>query len=136
MNEEFFGDVAIGLYKDKIVQVRHPEEWQGEDTLEVAKEVMDGIKRYVGTEPKGLLIIGPSTYKNKEVLDYYNQRDVNEVARALITPSFAAKVFGNMYLKLAKNKKNEIGRHVPTKLFADKEKGVLWLYEQIKNSAS
>lgn len=133
MKEEYFGDTAIGYYNDFTIKIRHPEEWEGEDDLATAKEAMDGARSYFGEViNKGLLVIGPTIYKNREILNYYQQRELNEAARAIIVTSFGAKVFGNMYLKLAKNKKNEAGRNVPTKLFTDIDKGVAWLYNQIE----
>lgn len=135
MQEQIFGDTTISWYNEEetILSVQHIEKWEGEDNLETAKEVLKGIQSYMGTGAlKGLLIIAPSLYKKKEILDEYQKTDVNEVARALVIHSFAAKVVGNMYLRVAKGKTNEKGRHVPTKLFTEKEKAVQWLKEKLE----
>lgn len=135
MKEQILGDTTISWYNEEetILSVQHIEKWEGEDNLETAQEVLKGIQAYMGTgELKGLLIIAPSLYKKKEILDKYQKTDVNEVARALLISSFAAKVVGNMYLRIAKGKTNEKGRYVPTKLFTEKEKAVQWLKEKLE----
>ncbi len=133
MKEEFFGDVAISVYNEYIIKVRHLENWEGDDDLDNAKKVTDGIKFFSEIEPrKGLLIISPSLYKKKEILVHFQQTDLHEVVRALLVNSFAAKIVANMYLKLAKGRKNETGRHVPFKLFTDQEKAITWLEQEVQ----
>lgn len=135
MKEEFFGDAALSWYSEEkaILKVRHLENWEGEDNLETAKEVVEGMKTYTeGDQLKGLLIIAPTLYKKKEILDFYQKSDTNGVARALLIGSFAAKIVGNMYLRIAKGKTNEKGRFVPTKLFTEEKKAVQWLREELE----
>jgi len=86
-------------------------------------------------ERKVLLVTAPSLYQGKEVLNSYQQADLNEAARALVVNSFTAKLVGNMYLKLAKGKPNESGRIVPSKLFTDEEKAIDWLRKKIKEAS-
>lgn len=132
MKEEIFGDTAIGLYNEDIVSVRHFADWEGIDDIALAKVVMNGIRKYIGTgEQKGLLITAPTLHKKKEVLMFYQNSELNEVARALLIFSFPAKIIGNMYLKIAKNKANEAGRIVPAKLFTDRALALAWLQEQV-----
>ena len=65
------------------------------------------------------------------MLDCYQRAEWGEVAIALLLASFGAKVIGNLYLKLTKNKPNEAGRVVPVKLFTKKEVAEEWLLGEI-----
>jgi hypothetical protein len=133
MEKQTVGDVILSKYNEDILVIDHIENWQGEDDLETAQLVVAAIKAMaVGSSHKGLMVIAPNLYKNKDLLDLYQQADINEIARALVIPSFGAKIIGNMYLKIAKGKTNENGRYVPSKLFTNRGKAIKWLTEQLK----
>jgi hypothetical protein len=132
MTEQLFGDASIRWHDNHILRVEHLEDWKGEDNLDTAKEVVAGMQSYGATKPFiGMLVIPSSLYKKKEILDFYQQADINEVARALVINSFAAKLVMNMYFKIAKGKPNANGRYVTNKLFTNEEKAIIWLQQQI-----
>lgn len=137
MTEQLFGDTSINWHDNHILRIEHLEDWKGEDNLDTAKEVVKGIKALTTDKPFiGMLFIFSSLYKKKEILDFYQQQDAKEIARAIIIQSFAAKLVGNMYLKLAKGKPNENGRYVPNKLFTNEEKAIVWLQQQVNKHQS
>lgn len=124
--------MTIVLRSDDIVETIENKGWDQPDTLEIAKGDLAIIRKVIDGQPRGLLIETPSRYTSKVILDYYQNTELGAIARALILNSFAAKVVGNLYLKLSKGKSNEAGRIVPTKLFTDKEAGEKWLLKKIK----
>ncbi|MFK7799541.1 MAG: hypothetical protein AB8E82_18965 [Aureispira sp.] len=137
MTEQLFGDASIGWHDDHILRIKHLEDWEGEDNLDTAKEVVKGIRSFTADKPFiGMLIVLSSLYKEKEILDFFRHQDVSEIARAAVIPSFAARLIGNMYLKLAKGKPNEKGRYVPVKLFTNEEKAIVWLQQQVNKHQS
>jgi hypothetical protein len=140
MKKQIFGDAQISLYEynNNIVIIDFIENWAGPTDIATAKKVVAGIKSTTASieGSNALLGIIPKRYAEKRILNYYQQADFGEIARAFVIPSFAAKIVGNMYLKAFKNAVNENGRYVLTKLFTDKGKAVLWLQEQLdKNLA-
>jgi hypothetical protein len=133
MTEQLFGDASISWYIDSIVQVKYLENWKGEDNLETAQQVVDGIRSFANTKDRvGILFIPSSLYRRKEVLDFYQQQDINEIARAVVVKSYAAKLVGNMYLRLANGKPNENGRLILNRLFSNEEKAIVWLQQELK----
>jgi hypothetical protein len=120
------------LRSDNIVELINNEEWDQPDTLEIAKENMSMVKHVIDGECRGFLVEVPNKYITKELLNYYQNVEVGDVARALVLNSFAAKVVGNLYFKLSRGKPNEEGRVVPAKLFTDEELAVKWLLEKMK----
>ncbi|MFK7798543.1 MAG: hypothetical protein AB8E82_13910 [Aureispira sp.] len=138
MEEQIFGDAKISLHEknDRIIVVKYIENWYGEDNLKTAEEVVSGVKSY-GAQINGsnaMLAIVPTLYTEKSILNYYQNADFGEVARAMVIRSFAAKIVGNMYLKAFKHSVNENGRHVPTKLFTDEDHAIEWLNKQFEKS--
>lgn len=123
--------ITITVRPDHILEITSNEDWNETDTVEVAKENIDKMREVVG-DKKGMaiLVVIPSTYTSKEVLTYYYNADVGEVARAFLITSFAAKVVGNLYLSIM-GRGSTTGK--PTKLFSEKEKAIDWLKEQIEN---
>ena len=137
MTEQIFGDASISLHDNHILRVEHLEDWNGKDNLDTAKQVVAGMHSLATTQPfVAMLVIPSSLYKKKEILDFYQQADINEVARAMVVKSFAAKLVINMYLKIAKGKPNENGRYVTNKVFTNEEKAIVWLQQQISKHKS
>lgn len=135
MREHNLGAISIFVRPNSIIELKHNEDWNQAYTIEDAKKNMETIRKITNRQPIGLFINVTHTYTDKKLLDYYHTVDIGEVARALLLTSFATKLIGNMYLKLAKKKANEKGRYVPHKLFTDKEKGMSWLQECLKKEA-
>ncbi|MFK7799539.1 MAG: hypothetical protein AB8E82_18955 [Aureispira sp.] len=134
MKEQIVGNLAICWRVEGIVGVRQMASRADQDDLEVAIMGVEGLAEFTKeTEQKAFLVTMPSLYQRKEVLDIYQQSDFNEVGVALVVKSFAGKIGGNMFLKLA-NRPNVVGRIVPTKLFTNEEKAIVWLQEQIKKA--
>jgi hypothetical protein len=116
--------VIVVLRSDGIVDVLDNKEWDQQDTLKTAKEDTSLMKKVIDGQPgRCILVEIPSRYVSREILNHYQSVELEEVARALLLNSFAAKVVGNLYLKLSKEKPNEAGRIVPAKLFTKKRRG-------------
>ena len=137
MTEQIFGDASISWYNNSIIQVRYLENWDGEDNIETAKQVVDGIRSFATSKDFiGILFIPSALYRKKEVLDFYQQQDMNEIARAVAVKSYAAKLVGNIYLRLANGKPNENGRLILNKLFNNEEKALFWLQQELRRNKS
>lgn len=134
MEEKMVGDLALTWRAEGIIGVRQLPNKDAQDEIEAARMGVEGIAEFTkDVEHKAFLVIMPSLYQRKEVMDIYQQSDFNEAAVALLVKSFAGKIVGNMFLKLA-NRPNVMGRIVPTKLFTDEAKAIVWLREQIEKS--
>lgn len=134
MKEQIVGNLALCWRVEGIVGVRQMPSRADQDDVEAAIMGVEGIAEFTKeTEHKAFLVTMPSLHQRKEVLDIYQQSDFNEAGVALVVKSFAGKIVGNMFLKLA-NKPNVMGRIVPTKLFTKEEKAIVWLQEQIKKA--
>lgn len=127
---------TIFLRPDDIIEYTINKEWNQAETLDLAKETMEIIKKLVDGQVRAFLVEVPKHYTPREVLNYYQYVETGDVARALVLNSFATKVMGNLYLKLSKGKPNEAGRVVPTKLFTKKEEAEEWLLEEIEKNKS
>jgi hypothetical protein len=128
--------MTIVLRSDNIVEMISNEEWDGIHTLEVAKENMIMVKKAIDGQPRGLLVRIPKEYTNRDAIAHYQKVEVGDIARGMVLNSFAAKVAGNLYLRLTRDKPNEMGRVIPAKLFTDGEAAVEWLLEEIKKQKS
>lgn len=122
--------ITITAREDHILEITFNEDWNETDTIEVAKENVEMLKKAIGGR-KGVAILGvvPNYYMSKEVLSYYYNEVLGDVARVLLIKSFAARIVGNLYLSLAGM--GAKGDSIPTKLFSEKEEAILWLKEQI-----
>lgn len=135
MEEQIVGNLAMSWREEHITHIRQLTDLDKRNDLETAEISIKGLKSFMqAKERKGLLVTAPSLYQGKEVLNIYQQADLNEAARALVVNSFTAKLVVNMYLKLAKGKPNESGRIIPSKLFTNEEKAMDWLRKKIKES--
>ncbi|CAA6804824.1 MAG: Unknown protein [uncultured Aureispira sp.] len=132
MKEYKTGALTITLRPDGIVHASNNEDWTDPDTLTTIKKDIAAIKEVFGGQPnRAILFEVPNRHIEKKLLDCYQAAEWGEVARALLLTSYGAKVIGNLYLKLSKEKPNEAGRIVPMKLFTKKEVAEAWLFEQI-----
>ncbi|WP_052592422.1 hypothetical protein [Aureispira sp. CCB-QB1] len=120
------------LREDDIVELVNNQDWKESDTLEIAVENMMMVKKAIDGKSRGFLVNVPNRYVSKELLHYYQNVEVGDVARALILNSFAAKIVGNLYFKLSGGKPNETGRIVPTKLFNNRKQAIEWLLDEIE----
>ncbi len=123
--------MTITLRPDNVVEMVPSEGWDDIQTLSHAKENLAVVKELIDGQPRSLLVIVPTTYTNRDAIEYYQSAEVGDVARAMILNSFAAKVAGNLYLKFTKNKTNEAGRIVPAKIFTKREEAITWLLEEM-----
>jgi len=125
--------ITITLRPNGIIHVSNNEDWNELDTLESTQENITLLKEVFDGQPdRCLLFEMPNRHVRKELLDCYQRAEWGEVAIALLLTSYGAKIVGNLYLKLSKNKPNEAGRVVPTKLFSNEEIAETWLLEQVK----
>jgi hypothetical protein len=124
--------MTIVLRLDNIVELINNKDWEQPDTMEIAIENMAMVKKVIDGESRGFLVEVPNKYTTRELLNYYQNIEVGDIARALVLNSFAAKVVGNLYFKISGGKLNEVGRIVPVKLFTDKEAAVKWLLEKME----
>lgn len=131
MEEQIFGNLALAWREENIISVRQIHTLDVEDDVEAARQGIAGLIKFAeGPTRKGLLALLPPLYQKKEVLRLFQKADFNEAAVALIVKSFAGKIVGNMFAKIA-SKPNANGRITPTKLFTDENKAISWLREQI-----
>ncbi|WMX12898.1 MULTISPECIES: hypothetical protein [unclassified Aureispira] len=125
--------LTIKVRPDGIIEMHTNEGWDQPDTVEIAKENIEMLIKAVDNKPRALLSYMPSTYMSKEVLDCYDKAEIGEVASAMLTTSFGAKVMGNAYLKLTGKaaKSSQIKNQAPVRIFSKKEDAVVWLLSQI-----
>lgn len=120
--------LKIVVRPDNIVELITKSDWNQPDTVEVALENIEMLKKAVDGKPRAMLSYTPSTYMSKEVLECYEKAEIGQVASALITTSFGAKIVGNLFIKITgMSNKNS----APTKLFSTKEDAEKWLLERI-----
>lgn len=117
--------LILNVRPDNIVEIIDNPDWERNISIEdadkniaIMKEVLEGQGRATLTEVSG-------SYIEREVLEHYNKNPTGEVAVALLTKSFGAKVMGNLILKLTKNS------NTPVKIFTDKSKAEAWLLKHI-----
>lgn len=113
-----------------VVMTTKPD-WNQPDTLEVAKQNIAALHQAIGGERKGLLSHLANTHIAKDVLEYYQESNPGQVATALVTASFGAKVIGNLFLKIAV-KRNYTQ---PVKLFTKEEEAEEWLLSILHSDA-
>lgn len=122
--------LRIVLRPDDIIELITKPDWNQPDTVDIALENIEMLKKAVDGKPRGVLSYVPSTYMNKDVLACYEKADVGQVASALITVSFGAKVVGNLFLRVGATLSGGKNRE-PTKLFSNKSDAEKWLLERI-----
>lgn len=112
----------IRLKPNGIVTLNTKDSWDQPDTLEGAKANIAALEKAIDGKRRGLMSRLPNTHIPKPVLEYYKTAHPGQVATALITPSFGAKVVGNLYMKVVGNSQKE-----PIKLFTKEEDAEKWL---------
>lgn len=112
----------ITLKPNGIVTLTTKENWDQPDTLEGAKANIAALQQAIDGKRRGLMSRLPNTHISKDVLEYYKTANPGQVATALITPSFGAKVIGNLYMKVVGKNQKE-----PIKLFTKEEDAEAWL---------
>lgn len=122
--------LRIVVRPDDIIELITKPNWNQPDTVEIALENIEMLKKAVDDKPRGVLSYVPSTYMSKEVLACYEKANVGQVASALITLSFGAKIVGNLFLKVGAALSNGTNRE-PTKLFSNKPDAEKWLLARI-----
>ena len=120
---------------DDIIEIVDNEDWNESDTLEIVKRDTAVLAKIIdGQSNKALFIEVADKHTSKDIINFYQDIELGEVARALLINSFGARIMGNLYLKLFGGKPNEAGRVVPIKLFTKKEEGIKWLLSQLKEN--
>lgn len=124
--------LTVVVRPDDIVEVIPNEGWSEPDTMEIARENVSAMKKAVDGKPRALLSRTPNTYLSKEVMNYYSEADVGEVATVMLTTSFGSKIVGNLFLKLTGKSR----RDAPIRIFsiADREDAIQWLLTHIKKA--
>ncbi len=112
----------ITLQPNGIVVLTTIEGWDQPDTLEGAKANIAALQQAIGGQRRGLMSHLPNTHIPKEVLEYYKTANPGQVATALVTSSFGAKVIGNLYMKVVGKSQKE-----PIKLFTKETEAEAWL---------
>jgi hypothetical protein len=120
--------LILNVRPDNIVEIIDNPDWERNVSIEdadkniaIMKEVLEGKGRATLTEVSGI-------YIDRKVLEHYSKNPTGQVASALLTKSFAAKVMGNLILKLTKKAENS---NAPVKIFTDKSKAEIWLLRLI-----
>jgi len=121
--------LTLTVRPDGIVDIEPNEDWAEPDTMEIAKENIAAMKKAIDGKPRALLSRTPGVYFKKEIMLYYSQAEVGEVATVILTNSFGSKVVGNLFLKLTGKSRGD----APIRIFSttDKEQGINWLLEEI-----
>jgi hypothetical protein len=124
--------LTIVVRPDDIVDIIPNEDWGEPDTLEIAKENVAAMKRAVDGKPRALLSRTPNNYLSKEVMKYYSEAEVGEVATVMLTNSFGSKIVGTLFLKLTGKSRGD----APIRIFStnDREEAIKWLLGQIAKS--
>lgn len=120
--------LKITVRTDDIIELNTKESWNQPDTVEIAMENIEMLKKAVQNGGRSMLSYMPGTYVEKEVLECYKKADIGHVASALITTSFGSRIVGNLFLKVINNTS---GKAVPTKIFAKKEDAEQWLHQKM-----
>jgi hypothetical protein len=123
--------MKITVRPDDIIELNTKESWNQPDTVEIALENIEMLKKAVEHGGRAMLSYMPGTYVEKDVLECYKQADIGHVASALLTKSFGSRIVGNLFLKLIGTKSG--GKQpVVTKIFSKREEAEQWLLQKIK----
>lgn len=119
---------------DDIISMATPESWDQPDNLETAAENVVIMRQIAEQKPCAFLVEPHSNYVSKEVLQHYQDANVETVATAMVTNSFASKVVGNLYLKIMSMVPagDQKAKDYPIKLFSKREDAVEWLRTHIE----
>ena len=126
---EFKTDSLIyTLRPDNIVEITPNPDWEGNPTIEEVDKNIALMRKLLDGQGRATLTELSNTYVDRKILEHYNKNPTGQVAAALLTNSFGAKVMGNLILKLIKKAKS---LDSPVKMFTDKAKAEMWLLRQI-----
>jgi hypothetical protein len=130
--------MTVIVRPDDIVETIVNEGWDKPDTIEMATENAQILKKAIDGKARGLLSRMPDTYLSKEILACYVEAEIGEVATALITTSFASRVVGNLYLKLtgSTSKEDEDKIKASVEIFNKREAAEEWLLNEIAKHKS
>ncbi|MFK7798228.1 MAG: hypothetical protein AB8E82_12295 [Aureispira sp.] len=115
---------VVTLHPNGIVESKAREDWNEPDTIETVTAHALLIKKVIDGKQRGLLVILPGLHMNRELLEVYNQTEMEEVAAAFLVNSFGAKVLGNLVLRIKK-------KGAPARLFTDRAAAEAWLLQFI-----
>lgn len=128
--------LILTVRPDDIVEILPNKDWTDPDTLEIAKENIAAMRAAVDGKIRGLLSNTANTHLSREVIKYYSEAEVGEVATAMLTTSFGSKIVGNLFLKVTGKSKLKDGKrgNAPVKIFDQKDRdlAIKWLLECIE----
>jgi hypothetical protein len=124
--------MALRRTDDGVIYMRTADGWNKTDDLETAKENVVIMRAITQETPCAFLVEPHTSYISKEVLQHYNEANIDTVATAMITNSFASKVVGNLYLKIMSMVPgSQQAKDYPIKLFSNEEEALAWLRAHI-----
>jgi len=99
--------------------------------MDMAKEIVAARLAFCNNEDYPVLLdFNKFNYADKEVRRYMNTEGIKGIkAGAFLSTSFAVKTFFNFYLSVSKPP-------VPTKVFNDKAKALLWLAQFVEKKTT
>lgn len=128
-------EFTFTIHPNSIIEIRTNENFEGDYTLEGAKENITVLHALLGQKTSAIIAWMPDTYMKKEIIKYYNSFELPNIATALITKSFASQLIGNLFLTLrtrllpsAKKLNN------PVKIFKKEQEAVDWLLDYLEKN--
>lgn len=112
------------LNEEGIIIVHPMPDFKGPETLEIAKENLDSLKKEARDKLKGALFHLPPYYVNAEATIYYGKNSP-QVPVALVGNTFIKVMVGKFLLSLMTSKR-------PIKIFNDEESALEWLRKKMK----
>lgn len=123
--------LRITVRPDKIIELNTKESWNQPDTVEIALENIEMLKKAVEMGGRSMLSYMPGNYIEKEVLECYKKAKIGHIASALLTKSFGSRIIGNLFLKVIGSSS---GESVPTKIFTKYEDAEKWLIQKMEET--
>lgn len=114
--------IHIYVRSDGIIETKPLDSWNETEELSNAVENIRTIIDVSEGKLYPLLANLPNSYISHEARDYYRNHKPATKAVAMIVKNFVQQMLGNLFTRIYK-------LPVPTKLFTDQEKAVLWLHE-------
>jgi len=120
--------LTLNVLPSNIVEITTNPNWEGNATIEEADKSIALMKEVLEGKGRATLTELSSFYIDREILEHFNKHPTGQIAAALLTKSFGAKVMGNLILKLTRKSK---AFHTPIKMFTDRSKAEMWLLRHI-----
>ena len=115
------------LREDNIVETHPIPGFKQSETLEMARENVNALRKIAGNRRVGLLNFVSGNYITREAREYYRNKQSFAIASALVAKTLPQKMAGNFIISVQEPV-------LPIKAFECEREAELWLKNQMQNS--